>query len=347
MLKKNEVLEILDNGGYILMNTIYRTANVYNASGIHEDNCRYDTADRIGHADGYTRGNGGWSYTDRIEKAAQEVKDDEPAQEAAQNEEENEINYFDEYASNYVAASMAAQEEPEQDEQQPDEIEQEPIYLDERVPTSNSIPGIFYRVTIETNHGKFCTDHYTVDDLQTYIQDAKHHGHPIRAAYRVNTETGERVPFVPETRQEQTDRENREHCKRIADELDAYVDGSVYRCPYCDEEITWSNARYDDETNAYTCQHCGQEFDADELEALGLHDYLADALDIDYTINGSDRDTVKSVRVMVAFGGPTIYIDSASRAVELYWWTDSASYPISSDAADALDEWAQELWSCC
>ena len=49
---------------------------------------------------------------------------------------------------------------------------------------------------------------------------------------------------------------------------------------------------------------------------------------------------------MVAFGGPTIYIDSATRAVELYWWTDRASYPISRDAADALDEWAQELWTC-
>jgi hypothetical protein len=30
--------------------------------------------------------------------------------------------------------------------------------------------------------------------------------------------------------------------------------------------------------------------------------------------------------------------------VELYWWTDRASYPISYDAVDAVDEWAAEYW---
>lgn len=430
MLKKNEVLEILENGGYILMNTIYRTADVYNASGLHEDNCRYDTADRIGHSDGYTRENGGWSYTDRIEKAAQEVKDDgnpyglaaciqhiewerdelhwdaaticaqlvrsedlngclfnrkmwdafdrlfpdftvchdtareiyaaaadfngdvtdmervarnireyaqpdqndEPAQEAAQNEEENEMN------KNNVT------------NQQPDEIEQEPIYIDEHAPTSNSIPGIYYLLRIETRNGIFSANHYTVDDLQTYIQDAKHHGHKILEAVRVNTETGDSVPFIPETRQEKTDRENREQCKHIADELDAYVNGLVYECPECGEHVRIDDldaltTETEDGETLYRLP-CGCTVD-EEPEQRDMYDFLADVFDIEYRIEHSDRETVRSVRIMVAFGGPNIYIDSATRAVELYWWTDRASYPISSDAADALDEWAQELWSCC
>jgi hypothetical protein len=433
MMKKNEVLEILEDGGYILINTIYRTADVYNASGIHEDNCRYDTADRIGRADGYTRENGGWSYTDRVEKAAQEVKDDsspygltscvehiewerdelhwDAATICAQLMHSEDVNgclfnrtmwdAFDQLFPDFTVcretcrecyavastsegteadavahaarliraedetnreetepAQEAAQNEEEENEmnennstnQQPDKIEQEPIYLDERVPTSNSIPGIYYLLRIETRNGIFSTNHYTVDDLQTYIQDAKHHGHKILVADRVNTETGDRVPFIPETRQEQTDRENRDHCRRIAEELEAYADGLVYECPECGEHIRIGDpaavsTENDDGETLYRLP-CGCTVDT-EPEQLGLYDYLADVLDIEYRINSSDRDTVSSVRVMVAFGGPTIYIDSASQTVELYWWTDRASYPINANAAYTLDEWAQELWSCC
>lgn len=145
-----------------------------------------------------------------------------------------------------------------------------------------------------------------------------------------------------ETRQEQTDRENREYCERIAREVEAYADGMMYRCPECGEVIPWSNAQYSPEGNLYTCQACGDTFDADDLEALSLYDYFADALDMEYRV-GSDKE-YRSARIMVTCGGPNVYIDTATRAVELYWWTDRASFLLSQDAVDAIDEWAAEYW---
>jgi hypothetical protein len=47
----------------------------------------------------------------------------------------------------------------------------------------------------------------------------------------------------------------------------------------------------------------------------------------------------------VAYGGPTIYIDTDSGDVELYWWNERARYPLSSSARDAVDEWAEEYWN--
>lgn len=145
-----------------------------------------------------------------------------------------------------------------------------------------------------------------------------------------------------ETERERTDRENRAHCKRIADELEAYTEGTVYRCPECGEVIQWDNAQYNDDEGLYTCQCCGESFDECDLEPLGVYDFIADALDIEVSCS-LDRE-YRGARIMVAFGGPNIYIDTARKAVELYWWTDRAEYPISSSAADALDEAIEEYW---
>lgn len=138
--------------------------------------------------------------------------------------------------------------------------------------------------------------------------------------------------------------ENREYCRRIAEELEAYADGSGYKCPDCGEVLTWDNDRYDDDENRHTCPHCGSSVDADDLEQLCIYDYFADALDVEYRV-GSDKE-YRSVRIMVACGGPNIYIDTASRAVELYWWTDRASYLLDSDTCDEIDDWAREYWEC-
>jgi hypothetical protein len=49
---------------------------------------------------------------------------------------------------------------------------------------------------------------------------------------------------------------------------------------------------------------------------------------------------------MIACGGPNIYIDTAEKAVLLYWWTDRARYYLSSDVVDQVDDWAREYWDC-
>ena len=129
--------------------------------------------------------------------------------------------------------------------------------------------------------------------------------------------------------------ENREHCKSIALELEAYAEGRVYRCPECSTHV---------QDNVLFCE-CGEQVDLieGEWEQCSLYDYLEDVLDIEYTIQ-SDRQTVKGVRLLVAFGGPNIYVDTIKKAVTLYWWTEYAEYALDTDVCDDLDEIAQEHW---
>ena len=126
--------------------------------------------------------------------------------------------------------------------------------------------------------------------------------------------------------------ENFEMCKSIALELEKYAEGRMYRCPDCGEIV-------EDSEEGCTCGA-----DADDLEQLSLYDYFEDALDIEYHI-GSNKE-YRSVRVMVACGGPNIYIDTAERAVRLYWWADRAECWIDPDTCDAIDEMFEELYNC-
>lgn len=133
--------------------------------------------------------------------------------------------------------------------------------------------------------------------------------------------------------------ENWEHCKRISDELDLYASGTICRCPNCSAEHDLSKAG-----EKFLCPDCGEISDTDAWETCGMYDYMDDILDIDYVVNF--RKEYKACRVLVAYGGPNIYIDTLSGAVELYWWSDHASFPILRSTMAAIDEWAEEYYSC-
>lgn len=111
--------------------------------------------------------------------------------------------------------------------------------------------------------------------------------------------------------QEQTDRENREHCKRIAEEIEAIAEGKFYRCPDCGELYEIDDDTDDD--GPHTCPNCDSEIEYPEQATL--YDYFSDVYDIEYRISGNGE--FRSVRLMVACGGPNIYVDTGSQAVEL------------------------------
>jgi predicted RNA-binding Zn-ribbon protein involved in translation (DUF1610 family) len=136
-----------------------------------------------------------------------------------------------------------------------------------------------------------------------------------------------------ETAQEKTDRENREHCKHIAQDIERIADGGVYTCPECGEMVTMIETEDADGFTVYELS-CGHTVEY-EPDNVTFYEYFSDVYDIEYRI-GSDRE-YRSVKLMVACGGPNIYIDTSRRAVLLYWWTDSAEYPISYDAAEEID----------
>lgn len=143
-----------------------------------------------------------------------------------------------------------------------------------------------------------------------------------------------------ETRGRYVRHRNFSHCKNIADRLDDIANRRVYRCPECDEWITFPDGVGD----FYKCPHCGETFDIADAPPVDMWDYFDDALDIEYRCNA--RREYKSVLLTVAWGGPSIYIDTHSEKVLLRWWTDRAEWDLSTEAATAIDEWAAEGWGC-
>jgi hypothetical protein len=74
--------------------------------------------------------------------------------------------------------------------------------------------------------------------------------------------------------------------------------------------------------------------------------YLEGALDINWILN-SDK-TLKGARLLVAFGGPNIWIDTVKGTVEGAWWGDSYTdtYNTDSEFANELDEALESLYAC-
>lgn len=81
----------------------------------------------------------------------------------------------------------------------------------------------------------------------------------------------------------------------------------------------------------------------DTGEYLTAFDYLQDALDIEYIV-ASDRKTLLGARVLVAFGGPNIWVNTRTNTVEGHWWGDSASASFTDSIG--LQDALEELFQC-
>lgn len=108
------------------------------------------------------------------------------------------------------------------------------------------------------------------------------------------------------------EQENREYCKRIVEELE---------------------------------QHYNGEIKTDDGETVSLYDYFSDVLDYNYIIN-SDL-SYKAVKVYVALGGPTVWIDTYTKSVELRWANEQASYHLTSEIVDEIDAIWEEYYNDC
>lgn len=71
-------------------------------------------------------------------------------------------------------------------------------------------------------------------------------------------------------------------------------------------------------------------------------DYLSDVLDIQYLVN-SDR-TYRSARILIAFGGPNVRIDTRTGQLEVTWWSTPEYRGLPSAFIDGLDDALSELW---
>ncbi len=140
-------------------------------------------------------------------------------------------------------------------------------------------------------------------------------------------------------------KENYEHCCRIIEDMEAYNDGCIYK---------YDGIEYDTREMELTENEEGEEgymidnefVSIDDMEQLSLWDYFdTDSIyDIKYTVDG--RKEYCGVCLMIACGGPNIYIDTNSKCVELYWWGEDAKASMSSDLIAAIDAIWEEYYNC-
>jgi hypothetical protein len=80
----------------------------------------------------------------------------------------------------------------------------------------------------------------------------------------------------------------------------------------------------------------------DDGEEMTAFDYLEGALDIEYIVNG--KGEYLGARVLVAFGGPNIWVNTRTGVVEGAWWADRADASFTDNIG--LDYALSELWAC-
>lgn len=98
--------------------------------------------------------------------------------------------------------------------------------------------------------------------------------------------------------------------------------------------VEWTN----DET-AYQSWLNDEDPEWEEASAL---DWLNDVLDIQYLVNG-DR-TYRAARILIAFGGPTAWIDTRTGNLEAAWWSATEYRALPDVFINGLDDALAELW---
>lgn len=138
------------------------------------------------------------------------------------------------------------------------------------------------------------------------------------------------------------DYDNTADCICIANELDALASGNMIRCPECGEIVS---APYEEGESVELDCGCKVDIDdLDDLDEVNIYDYCEDHIyDIEYTIGG-DLD-YRGVRVMIACGGPNIYVNTNNKRVELYWWGDTAYAALSDHAVEAIDAYFEDEYN--
>lgn len=81
-----------------------------------------------------------------------------------------------------------------------------------------------------------------------------------------------------------------------------------------------------------------EEHDGEEMTAL---DWLEDMLDINYIVNSDG--SFKSARVLVAFGGPNIWVNFDTMTVNGYWGQDAETCDFTDNLG--VEDALEELWA--
>ena len=149
--------------------------------------------------------------------------------------------------------------------------------------------------------------------------------------------------------------ENMKHVQNIVVDLENYASGDYFLhngelFPIDENEFskvdgcTIRKERVFDEVHYFYIMPDGEKIPEDEIEIATIGDYFDEFYDIDYVV-GKDKK-YKACRVLVAFGGPNIYIDTWDRQVQLFWWSNTATADIPIELCEQIDEFFKMLYEC-
>lgn len=145
-----------------------------------------------------------------------------------------------------------------------------------------------------------------------------------------------------------------EHCKNIANDLIQLADGELYFVDgsMCESELDdnnnvyfqpyYSGEYYTETGEIITVDGVEYETIETEIEPASAWDYFEEYYNLDYIIDCNLEYT--ACRVMVACGGPNIYINTWDKCVELYWWTESGKAYLPGYVCDYIDEYFSEIY---
>ena len=149
--------------------------------------------------------------------------------------------------------------------------------------------------------------------------------------------------------------ENMKHVQNIVVDLKNYASGDYFlhhgelfpidESDFCKlDGCTIRKEHVFDEVHHFYIMPDGEAIFEGDIEIATIGDYFDDFLDVDYIVDSNKR--YKACRVLVAFGGPNIYIDTWSRQVQLYWWSDTATADIPEELCVQIDDFFQMLYEC-
>lgn len=122
-----------------------------------------------------------------------------------------------------------------------------------------------------------------------------------------------------------------EYADSLAEDIQAMTDAG--------SPFGWKNSHTDEWYGVNDAEHTDVE---DGWEEASAGDYLQDVLDIEYIVT-SDRQ-FKAARVLIAFGGPTAWINTQTSRLEVSWWSAPEYRPLPSAFVNGLDDFLSEIW---
>ena len=87
------------------------------------------------------------------------------------------------------------------------------------------------------------------------------------------------------------------------------------------------------------CKHIANQITAGKKDA---HEWMEDVYEIEWITYGDK--TYKSARLMVAGGGPSIWVNLQRNVVQGYWWGDYCECPFADNIG--LDDYLEEIYDC-